>query len=303
MAPMHRTPLGARARHVLRRTSRLRWLTKRSILAKYGVVLREQPKMYLRYLLWDPEVESYSYEIANDDELCAFGAAHFGITLEAARGYVAEARTDPELTVRLTRRLRWRFDVKHRLPVGNRLLWYLAVRATKPALVVETGIYEGLGSLVLLRALARNADDGVDGRLISVDIDPKSGFLVAPRLRDRWTKLTGFSHHELERAIGPAERVGLLLQDTPHTEANQRWEFDFALRHAAPRLVLVEGSGGYCPTMGDLAERLGVELLHFREQPLDHFYPAPGQQVVVVSDDLSAGWSGWDAGSTGPATR
>lgn len=294
MAPTHRISLRARARHILRRTSRLRWLTKRGILANYGVVLREQPGMYLRYLLWDPEVESYSYDIANDDELCAFGAAHFGVTQDVVRGYLEEARTDPELTVRLSRRVRWRFDVKHRLPVGNRLLWYVAARATKPALIVETGIYEGLGSLVLLRALERNAEDSVDGRLVSVDIDPASGFLVAPRLRDRWTKLTGSSDQELERAIGPTERVGLLLQDTPHTEENQRWEFDFALRHAARRLVLIEGSGGYCPTMGELAAHLGIELLHFREKPRDHFYPAPGQQLVVVEDEVSAGWSGWD---------
>lgn len=298
MAPTRRITFHARARHALRRASRLRWLTKRSILAKYGVALREQPGMYLRYLLWDPEVESYSYDIANDDELCAFGAAHFGITQEAVRGYLEEARTDPELTARLSRQVRWRFDVKHRLPVGNRLLWYVTARATKPTLIVETGIYEGLGSLVLLRALDRNAEEGANGRLISVDVDPTSGFLVAPRLRDRWTKLTGFSNQELERAIGPAERVGLLLQDTPHTEENQRWEFDFALRHAAARLVLIEGSGGYCPTMGELAGRLGIELLHFREQPRGHFYPAPGQQLVVIRDDVSAGWSGWDGGPT-----
>lgn len=294
---MAETDLRARARHIARRMSRLRWLTKRKILAKYGCSLREEPGIYLRYLLWDPEVESYSYDIANDDELCAFSAAHFGITADQARAYLAEARTDPELTTRLSERTRWRFDAKTKLPIGNRLLWYVAARATKPKLVVETGIYEGLGSLVLLRALEHNAAEGVDGRLVSLDFDPLCGFLVRedPKLTARWTKVIGMSSELLPDVVA-GEPIGLLLQDTPHTEENQRHEFGVALRQAADPLVLIEGSGGYCPTMGQLAEQLGVELLHFREQPKDHFWRAPGQQVVVVPGAVSAAWPGWPDG-------
>lgn len=288
--------LRARARHAARRLSRVRWLTKRRILQRYDVSPREQPGVYLRYLLWDPEVESYSYEIANDDELCAFAAAHFGVTAEQARGFLAEARTDPELTVRLSERTRWRFDAKTKLPVGNRLLWYVAARATKPELVVETGIYEGLGSLVLLRALERNAAEGVEGRLVSLDVDPQCGFLVRddPALVARWTKVIGWTSELLPEVVA-GRPIGLLLQDTPHTEDNQRHEFGVALRQAADPLILIEGSGGYCPTMGELAEQLGVELLHFRERPADHFYPAPGQQVLVVPAAVAGGWAGWDA--------
>lgn len=302
---MNAPDLRARARHAARRMSRLRWLTKRRILQRYDVSLREQPAMYLRYLLWDPEVESYSYEIANDDELCAFAAAHFGVTAEEARAYLAEARTDPELTTRLSERTRWRFDAKTKLPVGNRLLWYVAARATKPSLVVETGIYEGLGSLVLLRALARNAEEGADGRLVSLDVDPLCGFLVRddPALTARWTKVIGMTSDLLPEVVA-GEPIGLLLQDTPHTEDNQRHEFGVALRQAAEPLVLIEGSGGYCPTMGQLAAQLGVELLHFRERPKDHFFPAPGQQVVVVPQAVAAAWPGWPdeaAGGTSAA--
>jgi hypothetical protein len=291
--------LRARARHVARRMSRLRWMTKRRILAKYGCSLREQPGTYLRYLLWDPEVESYSYEIANDDELCAFAAANFAITAEQARALLAEARTDPELTTRLSERTRWRFDSKTRLPIGNRLVWYVAARATKPTLIVETGIYEGLGSLVLLRALERNAADGVDGRLVSLDSDPMCGVLVRddPELTARWTKVIGLTGELLPEVVA-GEPIGMLLQDTPHTEDNQRHEFGVALRQAADPLVLIEGSGGYCPTMGQLAAQLDIELLHFREQPRDHFWRAHGQQVVVVPGSVSASWPGWPTDAT-----
>ena len=286
--------LRATARHVLRRMSRLRWLTKRHILQRYDVKLRDEPKNYLRYLLWDPEVESYSYEIANDDELCAFAARNFGCTVDDARRYLREARTDPELTTRLSERTRWRFDAKTKLPVGNRLLWYVAARATKPPLIVETGIYEGLGSIVLLRALERNAREGAEGRLVSLDTDPHSGFLVRDdaELTKRWTKVIGFTSDKLPEVVA-GEPIGMLLQDTPHTEENQRHEFGVALRQPADQVVLIEGSGGYCPTAGQLAEQLGIELLHFREQAKDHFWTPPGQQVLVVPKAVAEAWPGW----------
>lgn len=298
---MDRSDLRARARHAARRLSRLRWLTKRRILQRYDVSPRRQPAMYFRYLLWDPEVESYSYEIANDDELCAFAEANFGVTAAQARAFLDEARADPELTTRLSERTRWRFDAKTKLPVGNRLLWYVAARATKPSLIVETGIYEGLGSLVLLRALARNAEEGADGRLVSLDVDPLCGFLVRDDavLTDRWTKVIGMTSDLLPEVVA-GEPIGMLLQDTPHTEENQRHEFGVALRQAADPLVLIEGSGGYCPTMGQLAEQLGIELLHFREVAKDHFWTPPGQQVVVVPQAVAAAWPGWDADQQRP---
>lgn len=286
--------LRATARHALRRMSRLRWLTKRRILQRYDVKLRDEPKIYLRYLLWDPEVESYSYEIANDDELCAFAARNFGCTAEQAKDFLREARTDPELTTRLSERTRWRFDAKTKLPVGNRLLWYVAARATKPPLIVETGIYEGLGSIVLLRALEQNAREGAEGRLVSLDTDPHSGFLVRDdaELTKRWTKVIGFTSDKLPEVVA-GEPIGMLLQDTPHTEENQRHEFGVALRQPADRVVLIEGSGGYCPTAGQLAEQLGIELLHFREQAKDHFWTPPGQQVLVVPKAVAESWPGW----------
>lgn len=286
--------LRATARHALRRMSRLRWLTKRRILQRYDVKLRDEPKIYLRYLLWDPEVESYSYEIANDDELCAFAARNFGCTAEQAKDYLREARTDPELTTRLSERTRWRFDAKTKLPVGNRLLWYVAARATKPPLIVETGIYEGLGSIVLLRALEQNAREGAEGRLVSLDTDPHSGFLVRDdaELTKRWTKVIGFTSDKLPEVVA-GEPIGMLLQDTPHTEENQRHEFGVALRQPADQVVLIEGSGGYCPTAGQLAEQLGIELLHFREQAKDHFWTPPGQQVLVVPKAVAESWPGW----------
>jgi hypothetical protein len=270
-----------KARSRLRALSRLRWVTKYRILRRYGVSVRARPKLYLKYLLWDPEVESYTFDISNQDELVRLLADVFGAPASALWGYLDETDRDPELNELLSERIRWRFDTKGRLPLGNRLLWYLAARHLKPALIVETGIYEGMGSLVLLRALDQNAADGHPGTLLSVDFDPEAGRLVPEHLRGRWERHVGLTQDVLERAVGD-RTVGMLLQDTPHTEENQSLEFGVALRHAADPLLLIESSGGYCPTLQRLCDALKIHRHFFREVPKDHFYPPNGSGFALI---------------------
>ena len=61
-------------------------------------------------------------------------------------------------------------------------LIYKAVRLTRPARVVETGVANGRSSRAILRALLANGT----GRLTSMDVASDVGGLIEPALRDRW---------------------------------------------------------------------------------------------------------------------
>ena len=103
---------------------------------------------------------------------------------------------------------------KRRLPLANRLLLYVAARIHQPNLIVETGIHDGLGSLVLLRALERN---GRGGLLISFDRAPDAGWLVDDRLARNWRRVIGPVETELEPALSDLE-VGMSVHDTGPAE-------------------------------------------------------------------------------------
>jgi hypothetical protein len=46
--------------------------------------------------------------------------------------------------------------MKHsQLQLGRRIGWYAFARATKPKLVVETGVHQGIGAVTLIRALEK----------------------------------------------------------------------------------------------------------------------------------------------------
>jgi hypothetical protein len=251
--------------------SRLRWVTKYRLLRHFGHRLRDAPRDGLRYVLLDPETESFTFELANESELVDALAGALGEAREELLGYVLEAHADPELNERLTRHLRWRFDVKHRPPLGNRLAWYLIARAVKPELIIEAGVYHGLGSLALLRALERNAAEGHPGELMSIDVNRRAGVMVREELRPRWRRLTGSTGDLLESALA-GRRVGMLIHDTPHTEENQRIEFGAALAHAAGRLVLIDSSG-WMPTLPEICAQRGVRYHRVQMRSRAHVYP------------------------------
>jgi Methyltransferase domain len=271
---------GDGGRRRLERMGRIRFDRKLRNLRAEGVGFRRAPLAYASYLLLDPELHSYSFELANRDGLAAFAVRALGITPAQARGYLDETDADPELNERLTRRVRPRFDYKRRLPLGNRLLWHVVARAVKPGVAVETGIHDGLGSLVLLRALERNAAEGHDGVLHSFDLDPDAGWLVPAHLRGRWEQVTGLLEETLEPALSDGG-VDLLVHDSDHTPELQRFEFTLALAHTrSEQLWVVDASGLLLPVLRDLCGERGGDHHYFRERPRRHFYATVGTSVA-----------------------
>ena len=264
----------------LHRLGRFRWLTKYKLMRGFhaDVSLRKR----LAYVLLDPETESFSFELDNEQEVIAGLAVALGYPHDELASYAAETHSDPELGELLARHVGRRFDLKRRQPLGNRLAWYLIARALKPELIVETGIYLGLGSLVLLRALERNRLEGSPGELMSFDINPHAGVLVRDGIRRDWRRLIGSTRELLVPAL-EGRRVGMLFQDTPHTEENQRFEFGAALSNAAAKLVLVDGSGGYSPTLESLCTGREGRYHRVPLRSRDHIYPGAEIRFAIFA--------------------
>lgn len=273
--------MGPRWQARIRRAGRLRLLSKWQNLRRYEVSVRRQPGLALRYLLLDPEVESFTFDVDNEAEHVEFVGEALDVPAERAWAWIEETRTDPELNERFGSHMPLhRLSVKRRNPPGNRLIWYLVARALKPELTVEAGILNGMGTLLLLRALARNAEEGSLGRLVSFDPVSEAGWLVPERLAGAWERHAGTTTDGLERALAGRE-VGLLVHDSIHDPEVQRHDFELALRHAAPEMAIVDGGGLLTPVLRELAGERGTEHRYFREQPRDHVYKAIGSGLAI----------------------
>ena len=130
---------------------------------------------------------------------------------------------------------------------GKKLL-YLAVRALRPRLVVETGPFNGASSTFLLHALEAN---GGDGRLVSFDVPyardalgvpipegREPAWLVPDELRHRFELVLGDTRQTLRRRLAQ-ETVDLFFHDSLHTTRHMLFEFRVAWRHLRSSGVLV----------------------------------------------------------------
>lgn len=259
----------------LRRLSRLRWLEKARLTRYYGVSFRARPWQVFKYVLWGPDVGDFSYELDNEDELVEFLASALALEPTLVRGYLEEIHLAPELTSDLAVTVRPRPDISRHPGLGHRVAWYVIARARKPQLVVETGIKHGIGSLVLLVALARNASEGSGGRLVSFDPDPASGWVVPAELRANWQPVFETSFDAFERTLD-GERIDLFICDTPPDHEIESFEMRAALDHAAPGIVLISGNGDRTSVLPDLVAERGGDFHFFTERPRHPIYPGGG---------------------------
>jgi hypothetical protein len=271
-----RVPLEWRQR--LRRLNRFRWVAKYRALRSFGISSRSEPGVAARFIFLDPELDNFTYELANEHELPAFVAGVTGSSPIEAAAHMFELSSDRVLRDELEAQTRGRLDMKRRPEYGHRLAWYALVRWLKPRLIVETGVQDGLGSVVLLRALERNFEEGAPGRLMSFDLLPGSGSLVSDRFRSNWELVTGSTFDTLRDALG-GHSVAMLVHDSLNTYECEQFEFGVALQHADDRLLLITNRaalGG----LRDVARAHGLPYYEFHEQPL-HFYPGTPQGVAV----------------------
>ncbi len=252
-------------RQLIRRAgiNRFRWIHKWNTVRQYGHPVRE----HVPYVLFDPEVENFTYEIENRDELRVWLDE-----LCAGGSYVDELDSDELLRAELRRRLRWRPANKQEALFGRRAGWYAIVRALKPLRVVETGMHDGLGSTVLLAALERNGE----GHLTSIDPKPGTGWLVPERLRPRWSRVRATSYE----ALPQAGKIDLFVHDSLHTPECERWELETAADHGAK--TLLSDNAHAADTCEQFANDHGTTMTVWRERPKGHFYPGGGIGVVTL---------------------
>jgi Methyltransferase domain len=244
---------------------RLRWISKARAVHNVGAPIQRN----LTYVLFDPEPANCTYELTNEPELAAWVAELCAVEPERVLALLRDAHRDSILVERLTVATagHW-WWTKRTPPFGRRLAWYALARILRPQLVVETGVHDGLGSLLLLRALEQNGDGG---RLVSFDINPAAGWLVGEH--PQWELRIEPSQPGLESALSGHGPLGLFIHDSLHTYENEYYELRIAAEHLSDRGVLVTDNAHGTRALADLCASLGFDYSEFHEHPRGHFHP------------------------------
>lgn len=126
---------------------------------------------------------------------------------------------------------------------------YIVARTMKPQIVVETGVFDGQSSAVILQAL----NDNHRGTLVSVDLpatvtiegstqamrettlppDCRPGWIIPDYLRERHRLLQGDSKELLPQLLREYQPVDIFFHDSLHTCAHQYFEYTTVWPHMA----------------------------------------------------------------------
>ncbi len=226
------------------------------------------------------EVTNFTYDLTelNLAYLTSFVACVTGKKPAEVKAYVDELLGDRALAAHIARRTSEAPPEVRRVSdptarYGRRIGWYAIVRATKPALVVETGVEKGLGSCVIAAALLRNEAEGHPGRHVGTDIDPRAGWLLGEPYARVAQVLRGDSKESLAKIDGP---IGVFINDSDHSAAYERAEYELVSSKLAPGAIVLGDNAHTNPELLEFAGRTGRRFLFFQETPREHWYPGAG---------------------------
>ncbi len=223
---------------------------------------------------------TYDLEPANVAYLTHFVAEVAGKEYKEVRQYILEIEQDAVLKEYIQRTILASpegFKADKEVRFGRRIGWYALVRATKPRVVIETGVDKGLGSCVLTRALMRNQEEGFPGRYYGTDINPKAGYLLGGPYATFGQILYGDSIESLKKLNVP---IDLFINDSDHSAEYEAAEYQ-VIRDRLSDASLIIGDNSHCTSkLEEFALQTNRKFLFFQERPKQHWYPGAGIGVA-----------------------
>lgn len=272
-------------RHFLKHTAvgRLLLIPFRFFLVALPYGLRQFAAM-LRWAFTSKEHYNHTYHLTelNLQYLASYIAVISGHKVAEIQSYVRELEQDETLRALLRERTlaspdRHNSDLEPRY--GRRLGWYALVRATKPRVVVETGVDRGLGTAVIAAALMRNAKEGHPGLVYATDIVPTCGHLFAEPYKSHGRILLGDSVELLKKFPEP---VDIFLHDSDHRPEYEWAEFLAVEHRLHPASIVMSDNSQQTSKMFEFAQRIGKSFLYFQDQPKGHWWPGDGIGAAFV---------------------
>ena len=247
---------------------RLRWIAKVRAVQRSGAPIRA----HLGYVFAGAEPDNFTYELRQPGRAGGVGGAGGRLRREPGQRPVRRGRkrSRAHRASAHSHRAQW-WWTKRSPPFGKRLAWYALTRLRRPALVIETGVHDGLGSLILLRALERNHEENGGGRLVSFDINPAAGWMVGSH--PLWELRIAAAVDGLTDVLAARRRARDLHPRQPsHIRERTRRAGFGGRRRLAPDGVLISDNAHASSALADTCRQSGLRYFQFQERPEGHFY-------------------------------
>jgi predicted O-methyltransferase YrrM len=208
-----------------------------------------------------------------------FIAEIFNVSFSIVDSYFNEFLSNEALFNHLRSNLKSNPETKDSHPAfGRRIAWYVVARITKPKVILESGVFQGVGALVLVEALKLNQGEGFNGQYYGIDIDSNSGSFLKGFPFERASLIIGDSIEMLSQVGG---EIDLYINDGDHNPTYEEKELVAIRQYLSPNAVLIADNAHVSPALAEWCIRFDMAFHFFCEKPKSHWYPGGGIGIGI----------------------
>ena len=233
----------------------------------------------IKLFVWslkNTEDHNYYYQLEEDNYLylCHFLSTTLGAPLKEVKSYLHEILSDVDIKGILESNFKNNPQLKDSNPnIGRRVGWYIIVRVIKPKLVFESGVFQGLGSLVICKALSLNQIEDQPGSYLGTDIDPSSGVFFKGNLTSYGEIVLGDSVTVVNAL---KSEIDLYVCDSDHSATYELKEYEAAKSKMSQNGIILSDNAHSTSVLAKWSEENNKDFYFFKEVPKDHWYPGGG---------------------------
>lgn len=166
-----------------------------------------------------------------------------------------------------------RFRTDQEPHIGRRMVWYATARSLKPKTIIETGVDQGMGAVVLCAALRKNEQEGHPGRYFGTDINPNAGFYLRGDYARFGQVLYGDSIESLKKLD---DRIDLFINDSDHSAEYEQAEYEVIKDKLSPEAFILGDNSHVTSKLAEFSVRERRRFVFLAEEPADHWYRGAG---------------------------
>lgn len=225
-------------------------------------------KKITRWLIYSNETTNYTSNMTplNKLYLANFLSSNLNLDLKQIISYLKEIEGDQELKKHI--KLMTKKSLKKNISdpnakYGRRIGWYAIIRATKPKIVIETGIDKGLGSCIIAVALKKNSEEGHKGYYYGTDINPLAGELFAGKYSKYGEILYGDSIESLKKLNC---KIDLFINDIDHSADYEAKEYETIKSKLAKKGIILGDNSHVTNKLFNFSKENRRKFRYFREE-------------------------------------
>lgn len=247
-----------------------------SILQRIWIIRRYYKKTFNLSLDWifhGQEDSNFNYSLTESNlrQLAHLLSLVTNTDVQEIYGFFEEILND--VSVKDILRTKKQSRHENEVGLGRRIGWYALVRALKPKLTVETGVDEGIGAVIICKALSKNHQEGFNGTYLGTEIRSNAGKYFTKEYAKYGKIQYGDSVESLKMITN---EIDVFINDSDHDPVYELLEYETVVSKMSINGFMLSDNSHATDVLIEFSEKYNRKFVFFKESPKGHWYPGAG---------------------------